>query len=320
MTNKERYALLCQQEKSICVYDQPWWLDAVCGADNWDVLLYEKREKIVASLPYFIKKKYGIAYVTQPLFTQHCGIWIKYPDQCTETKKISFEKEVLNCFIDELEKLPIQYFQQQISPNLKNWLPFYWRGYHQNTNYTYRISDIKSEEIILGNCGKNKRRSIKKAKELDLHFHLDMAAEEFYSFHKTNLQKRNITISYSLELFQKMYDAAYQHGQGKTAYLADDNGKVYCALFNIWDHSWGYDLIGTLAPEYYGTGAMDLLELLMMDYLSDYTQGYDFEGSMIESIEESYRNFGGEQTPYFRLNKILTRNPIVGMAIKYQLK
>ena len=49
MTNKERYQQLCDAEPSICVYDQPWWMDAVCGADNWDVLLYEKNGSILVA-------------------------------------------------------------------------------------------------------------------------------------------------------------------------------------------------------------------------------------------------------------------------------
>ncbi len=31
---------------------------------------------------------------------------------------------------------------------------------------------------------------------------------------------------------------------------------------------------------------------------------YDFEGSMIERIAKSFRRFGGEATPYYRIRKV----------------
>ena len=34
-------------------------MDAVCGEDNWDVLIVEKGGEIVASMPIYIKKKFG---------------------------------------------------------------------------------------------------------------------------------------------------------------------------------------------------------------------------------------------------------------------
>ena len=57
MTNKERYQQLCDAEPSICVYDQPWWMDAVCGAENWDVLLYEKKGNLLGAMPYYVKSR-----------------------------------------------------------------------------------------------------------------------------------------------------------------------------------------------------------------------------------------------------------------------
>ena len=31
MNSKERYIEFCKNNPNICIYDQPWWLDAVCG-------------------------------------------------------------------------------------------------------------------------------------------------------------------------------------------------------------------------------------------------------------------------------------------------
>jgi hypothetical protein len=55
MSNKEKYRLLCKNEKSIPIFSQDTWLDYTCGND-WDVCIITENNKIVASMPYFFKK------------------------------------------------------------------------------------------------------------------------------------------------------------------------------------------------------------------------------------------------------------------------
>lgn len=77
-SNKDKYRHLLETEKTIPIFSRDWWMDAVCGEDNWDVLLVEKNGEIVASMPYYIHKKYGLTVITQPTLTQTNGMWIYY--------------------------------------------------------------------------------------------------------------------------------------------------------------------------------------------------------------------------------------------------
>lgn len=319
MTNKERYVQLCAQEPSICVYDQPWWMDAVCGADNWDVVLYEKNGTILGAMPYYVRQKLGLRYITQPPFTQHNGAWIKYPEGQVASKRISFEKEVLDGLMEQIEALPVCHYQQSFSPNLTNWLPLYWRGYSQSTSYTYRLPDIHDPEALFAQFQHNKRKNINKAIRQEIQIHFDLPADVFYDHHKKSLAKQHQEIGYSLELFQRIYRAAYAHHSGRTIYATDPEGTVLCGLFNLWDKHWGYDLISSIDPETRGNGAPDLLVYRMLEYLSDKVTGYDFEGSMIPGVEESFRHFGATQTPYFRIWKTYTKNPLLQGVIRKKL-
>lgn len=320
MTNKECYAALCAQEPDICVYDQPWWLDAVCGADNWDVLLYEKNGSILGALPYYVKEKLGLRYITQPPFTQHNGPWIKYPPQQAEAKRISHEREVLDGLMEQVEQLGVCHYQQQFSPKLTNWLPLYWRGYQQTTRYTYRLPDIHDPEALFAGFQRDKRRNINKARKSGMSVHFDLSPDDFYIHHKQGLEKRGRRISYSQEFFRRIYDAAYQNHGGRTAYVTNAQGRLIYAMFNLWDTQWGYDLVGAADPETWHTGAPDLLHYSMIEFLSDKVPGYDFEGSMIEGVEESFRHFGATQTPYFSIHKTYTKNPLLRAAIARKLR
>jgi len=39
LTDKELYREFCQVEDNIPIFSKDWWMDAVCGEDNWDVIL-----------------------------------------------------------------------------------------------------------------------------------------------------------------------------------------------------------------------------------------------------------------------------------------
>lgn len=319
MTNKERYFQLCQEEDSICVYGQPWWMDAVCGPENWDVVLYEKNGTLLGAMPYYVKQKMGLRYITQPPFTQHNSAWIKYPKNQVESKRISFEKEVLDGLMEQIEALPVCYYQQSFSPNLTNWLPLYWRGYSQSTNYTYRLPDIRNPEGLLKEFHDNKRRNIKKGKKLQLELKFDLPADKFYIFHQRCLKKQGKEIGYTLDLFQRIYDAAYQTDSGRVAYVTNPQQETLCAIFVPYDRVWAYHLITALDPKMRKTGALDFLVYELLQYFSDKVIGYDFEGSMIPGVEESYRHFGSIQTPYFRIWKTYTKNPLLNGVIRKKL-
>lgn len=79
----------------------------------------------------------------------------------------------------------------------------------------------------------------------------------------------------------------------------------------IWDENSAYDLISTIDPTYRNSGAASLLILEMIKYLQKITLKFDFEGSMIENVENSFRQFGAVQTPYFQITKLSRKAKIL---------
>ena len=56
MTAKEKYIQYCQINKDISLFQQAWWLDAVCGSKNWDAVLNESSGNIIGAWAYPLKK------------------------------------------------------------------------------------------------------------------------------------------------------------------------------------------------------------------------------------------------------------------------
>lgn len=296
------YRELCKIEQSIPIFSKDWWMDSVCGEDQWDVLIVEKRGEVVATLPYYLKKKWGFKYITQPQLTQTNGIWIKYLEVQKYSKKISYEKEIMTNIIEQLENLDIDYYHQKFHYSVTNWLPFYWKGFSQTTRYTYVIENLSDLDKVFIDFDHAKRKNIKKAKEL-VKIKFDLPSEEFYENHRMTLNKQNDKIIYSSELFKKIYDASYERKNGKVIYAIDAEKNIHAAIFVVWDSESAYDLISTIDPDFRNSGAASLLVFEIIRYLKDYVKKFDFEGSMIENVENSFRQFGAVQKPYFDISK-----------------
>lgn len=300
MTDKEKYRLLCEKIDSIPIFSQAWWLDSVAGTDGWNVVLYEKEDEIIGTLPYVLMKKSFLNYIGMPLLTQFLGIWIKEQNFQNQNSKLSLEKEIYSMII---EKIPdVSFFNQSFHYNVTNWLPFYWKGFVQTTRYTYVIKSIENPDLVYNKFDRSKKKDIRKAEKI-LTVGFDMTAQEFYENHKLTLAKQGQKISYSFSLFETIYNAAYERKQGRIIWSKDNQDNLHSALFVIWDQGSAYNLISTIDPDYRISGSASLLVYKIIDYLSNKTKSFDFEGSMIENVERSFRKFGTEQIPYFNITK-----------------
>jgi hypothetical protein len=306
-SSKEKYRRLCV-EKELPLFMQAWWLDAVCLSENknWDVLLCEENGKIVGAMPYHLLTKWGFRIILQPQQTQYTGVWVDYPKEIKLHKRYSFEKRVMDGLIDQLDALKLSYYSQNFHHSFTNWQPFYWRGFRQTTRYTYQIKDLSDIEKVLGKFSYSKRIRVKKENN-DLLIDSSLSAIEFYNFHKQCLQQKNTRIEYSQKLFLSIYNEALGRNQGKIIALKDKNNKWHSALFFVWDKNSAYALISAIDPHFKSDGTSTKMFWEAIKFVSDKTKIFDFEGSMMEGVAQSFQQFGAEQVPYFNISKSNSR-------------
>jgi len=300
MTNKYKYIELCKKEKDIPIFSKDWWLDAVCGKENWNVVLVEKDGQIIASMPYYIVKRRMMRIITMPQLTQTIGPWIKYPANQKYSKRITFEKKIFTELINKIPKHAS--FNQNFHYSITNWLPFYWQGFKQTTRYTYVIA-LTDLDRIFADFSREKRRNIKKAKDI-VEIRNDLSSERFYQNHVLTLSKQSTKILYSFELFFKIYNACHINHACKIFYAVDKYDNLHSAIFTVSDKQSAYDLISTIDPDFRNSGSASLLVWEALKHYADRTKKFDFEGSMIECVENSFRAFGARQMPYFQVSKI----------------
>lgn len=306
MTNKEKYRELCKIEQSIPIFSKDWWMDAVCGEEYWDVLLVEKGGQIVASLPYYMKSKLGLKYISQPVLTQTNGAWIKYPVNQKYCTKLAYEKELLSDIVNQIDSLSIGYYNQNFYYLITNWLPFYWKGYKQSTKYTYVIEDLTNLDTVYDMFDYKTRNAINKAIG-QLEIKEDCDIETFYNINKMSFSRQDIKIPYTLDFLKKIDATCLEHNCRKIFYAQDKSFNIHAAVYIIWDDNSAYYLMGGADPYLRKSDAMSLLLWEAIRFSATVTKTFDFEGSMIESVERFNRGFGAVQKPYFSIKKFFLK-------------
>lgn len=300
----EVYRTLCDQEESIPLFSQAWWLDAV-APEMWSAVLAYKGEQIVGALPYVQHKKLGLTLLTQPPLTQTLGPWVRLSKK-SYPKTLGYEKTVLQALADGLPRF--HYYAQNWHPSMQNWLPFYWRGFEQTTRYTYRLNRQVGEAALWKGLQENIRREIRKARDrYGVTVRTANELDEFLALNRMTFERQGQSLPYSTDLVARIDEAATSREASDCLIAADEDGKPHAAAYVVRSGDAAYYLMGGGDPELRNSGATSLLLWEAIQRQPESIQYFDFEGSMIEPIERVFRAFGARQTPYFHVSKYSSR-------------
>lgn len=299
MNSKQKYSDLCRSEDNVPIFSQYWWLDAVCGHENWDVAIIEKGDHIEAALPYMRANKFGLRFITMPPLTKTLGPWLRAYDG-KKGAQYAHQKELFTKLIKSLPRF--DYFCQNFHASITNWLPFFWQGFKQTTWYTYVLDNLGELEGIFDGFQGNIRREIKKARQrYKLHIRWDIDIESFYDLYKKTFLRQKMRVPHSKKIIFRVDKACRSRNTSKIIGAQDNAGRIHAAHYIIWDPHSAYYLMGGSDPELRNSGANSLCMWEAIRFASKVTQKFDFEGSMIEPIERFFRGFGAKQIPYFRI-------------------
>lgn len=306
MTNKEKYQIFCKNIY-VPVFSQPWWLDAVCGENHWDVYIVERGGTYVAAMPYYLEKRNGYQLITKAKNTQNNGIIIKYPEEQKYTTRLGYEEGIINEIIDFIEALGIDKYEQQYHYSFTNWLPFFWRNYKEITRYTYVIENTQDMDQVEKNYSSNVRKNIRKSKKQVHICEADISVETFYEINQMSFMRQKKEIPYSLDFVKSIYEAGKKNQAVKIMAAEDQEGNIHSAAFLVWDEESVYYLLNGTNPEFKNSQANCFLIHESIKLASSMRKKFDFEGSVIKSIEKAFREYGGVRKPYFRIYKTFNK-------------
>jgi lipid II:glycine glycyltransferase (peptidoglycan interpeptide bridge formation enzyme) len=297
---QQKYKTYCQQETTIPVFLTYDWLFLAAGENTWDVVLVEKGGELFAALPYIIVKKWGFRIVYMPSLTPYLGSWIKYPEGQKEGKRLSYEKEIMNELISGLPEFSS--FHQHFLPQVTNALPFHWNGFKHTIGYTYVLDDLTDLDAVFKGFQQNIRRQIRKA-EKTVQVHESDNMKRLYEIKQAAYDENKAHLSITEPYVTSLYAYSVENNCGKLFEAKDPAGNTHAMMFIVWDKQCCYYLFGASRPKFKNSGAMSLLMWRSIEFAASKKLAFNFEGSMVESVERFFRNFGAKQQPYLKISK-----------------
>lgn len=310
---KSRYADFCQN-LYVPLQLQPWWLDAVCSAGEWDVCLTTDGGGVLTGVwPYYRMQRFGFSFIRQPPFTTYGGPWLRYP--ANAQKHPEFEKKVFDELVQQLPRTA--FFQQNFHPDVQNWLPLYWRGFRQTTRYTYIFNDLSDLEKIKAGFKNTLRSDLKKAGQAADMCREDDATTLLFQLHEMSFQRKNRRPPYSFESFQRLYSALTERRQAAIFIARDRRSKApHAGLCLAFDERCASVLLTGADPAFKTHCAVWGLFWEAMQFCSERGLSLDFEGSMERDIERGFRAFGAHLTPYHQIWKAGNRMLEMGYLLR----
>ena len=283
---------------SSSLFVQDWWLDAVAPG-QWHVVTVEEGGRVIARMPYILRKHRGLTLMDMPLLTPHLGPWLA-PLPGKYATRLSRQHQLLDALIRQLP--PFDFFSQRFHHRITNWLPFYWQGFEQTTFYTYIIEDLSDLDRVWDGLRSNVKRAIRKARK-QVGVRDDMGLETFWHLNRMTFQRQGMQPPYDLDFLNRIDAACAQRNRRRIFFAEDAQGRIHAALYLVWDDQAAYYLMGGNDPDLQRSGAPSLLMWEAIRFAAGVTCSFDFEGSMIPGVERFFRSFGARQTPYFHITK-----------------
>ena len=283
MADKDIYRKFCKKEDCLPIFMKDWWLDAVCGGDNWDVAIYMKDDEILGVLPFPFKKKLFFRNIIRPQLTPWLGPWLRHPNGQSESDKIKFEQKV---HFSLLEKLPyFDWFNLDCQPEFKNWKAFYWKGFKQTTKYTSVLEKTCDEGDYFQGLEKITRKRIRKATERYI-ISNDYDFLSVKDFFRRPFERQGLKYGLTDEFLKDLFEICEKESCMEI-FIAKNKatGILEAVNFCIWDTKYYYLLL---------SGGNDLSRINYANYLLTYSaiksawdRGliFNFEGSMMSSID-----------------------------------
>ncbi len=291
MSASNTYQSLLDRIDYVPIFFEPWYLDQCCGTDGWS---YEflNQDGRVAVWPYLINRKLLWRRILPAPFVKWSGPLFSsgFSD---EEKKEGFSQL--------FSKLPeVAFFQQNLFYEIE---PTVAPHIEITEKYSYRLDLTQSLENVFGNIHTNyRKRNIPAAAHLDLRFDEDagkMADLQFRSY-----VRGGYTAPFSRQFLIAHIEKIIEKNRGCILSL-HDQAQIYAAVFLIWDKNSSYYHLAGMDPELRKSGASIRLIWEVIKYTFDQLELpiFDFEGSMIPSIERVRKSFGAQKKIYFQISQ-----------------
>jgi len=210
-------------------------------------------------------------------------------------------KDTLASIADFIEQMPYSVFSVSLNKHIIDAQPFIWRNFKIIPRYTYILDLQKSLETIEKGMSSGRRGDLKKATKDGLAvMRIDDLNVVKSLVLKTYARQNIVASEYYLD--KVLFD--FGKNDNSFAFVTFRGANPIAASYCVYDKETAFYLLGGYDHDskHHGAGALVVWEAI--NYARSLgLKCFDFEGSMVPQIEKYFRGFGGQLTPYYRVNK-----------------
>jgi len=295
------------------VFSSSWWLDAVAG-DSWQPNLLEAGGEVVAAWPTVVRTtRFGKLHVGAPL-TPFLGPLFA-PSEGGELRRRANDIKSIELLLGLLE--PCAHVEARCHPAFDYWTPLSWHGFTQTTRYTWRLPELGDLEAVFARLRENIRREVRKARKSGVTV-VPGSLEELEEVRDRTAERadRADVAAANLAALRSIEAAAAPRGARTILVARGADGSLHAAGYFVHDARYTYYLVGGSHEELRTSGGPSLLMWHAIELAAEQGRGFDFEGSMLRSVERFFRSFGGVPAPY----SVVRRTSSAGLRMATALK
>ncbi len=282
--DEEKWSRCIEEADNSRVYANHWYLDRV--TENWEAFVWGDYEFV---MPLPVRKKWGLKYVFQPLFSQQLGI---FPAPSLETGEKFMTKLADLFYYCETNLNP----QNLVFEVLKN------AQIQPRDNFLLPLGGGYS--ALSANFATNTKRNIAKAENNHLQLVTGMQTSEFIAFKKQHSGNR--LSKEDIDNLRNLVSFLGYKGLGDVQGVYTSQNELCAAVFFLrWKNRLIY-LSASSSEEGKNLGAMYFLVNQVIKEQAHEPFIIDFEGSMIPGVARFYAGFGAYRETYFglKLNRL----------------
>ena len=255
----------------------------------------KKSNEIYAGI---VLAKNQINTYSNPMLDKYLGVLFK--EEASSHKQKSRQYKAMELLADELKKYKT--FDYYFHPAFKNWIPFYWQGFSQQTRYTYQINLNNSIKAIEKKFHGNLRNDIKNALNYQVDIRKEIEFEQFYEIINKTFLRQGSKAPFTKNKLRGFIHVLTEKNRIIIFGAYTINNELISACGIVFDNKTAYLILNGIDIERNIRGANALLILETIKHAKNQKlEIFDFEGSMLNGVEQFYRRFGAELTPYYRI-------------------
>ncbi len=281
-----RYDSCVEHAENNLVYATSWFLNIMAG--EWDVLVYGDYRYV---MPVPNRRKWGIAYVYQPVFAQQLGIFPAPPPALRQ----EFYRALAARF---------RYVQYQTGDHGEAESA---EGFSVRELHTRILSLKNGYTTIAKGYDDYITQNLKKAAQHPVT--IATATDPAVFFNLQKVSKEIPVPGESWNRFRKLMEATLPLGTGKLYTARTPQGEILtAAFFLVWQNHAYYMAVCNSSNGRNLRGGFALLDRFISHHAGSNLL-FDFEGSSVEGVDRFFAAFGSVKKPYY----VLTMNRLPGI-------